>query len=99
MADHREIRGERRAVIRAPPCTFRTSRTLRTCFDLDIPVTDRIPMVLQQDVAADLRAERADVLELARLHGLKNLWATQLVLEHLRPIQPMLDVIPLDEDP
>ena len=55
-------------------------------------------MILQQDVALELVAPPGHVLELAlRLRGLER-GAAQLVLDHLRAVEPVLDVVALHED-
>ena len=55
-------------------------------------------MILQQDVAFEFLSPPGDVLELAfRLRGFERR-AAQLVLDHLRAVEPVLDVVALHEN-
>ena len=61
--------------------------------DLHVPVAHLVAVVLEQDVALDLRAEAGHVLELALGDGRLQLGAAELVFEDLRAVEPVLDVV------
>ena len=59
--------------------------------DLDVAVPHAVAMVLQQDEAVLQLAEPRDVLELALRDGRAERGAVELVLQHLRAVQVVLD--------
>src|SRR5262245_5874594 len=66
--------------------------------DPDVSERHFVAVILQQDVAADLRAPPRFVLELARCLRRHERWALELVLDHLHAVQPVLDVFAVDDD-
>ena len=60
---------------------------------------DFTPVVLEQEVSLDLVAESCGVLELARCHGCVDRVAATLVFEDLIAVEPMLDMVALDQNP
>src|SRR6266536_1794139 len=66
--------------------------------DLEAAVADLVAVILQEDVALDPGAEAGDVLELAPGDGRLQLRAAEIVLEDLPRVQPVLDVVALDQD-
>src|SRR5262245_24171262 len=66
--------------------------------DLEGAEGDLVPVVLQGDVAGLLEAIARHRLELALLDPVLPVGAPELVLDHLRPVQPVLDAWSVHED-
>src|SRR4029453_8328859 len=67
--------------------------------DPDIAIGDLVAVVLQQDVALQLRPPAGLVLELALGFRRHQRRAAQLVFDQLHAVEPVLDVIAVDENP
>src|SRR6185295_6570087 len=89
-----------RSAIRNPQSAISTTgtRRYRKLANLDVAKRNLVPVVLQQDVALQLRAPARFVLELALRLGRHQRRAPELVLDHLDAIQPVLDVGAVDDD-
>src|SRR5262245_58796137 len=66
--------------------------------DFKVAEPDFIAVVLQENSCLELCAEAGDVLVLAFGDCLQQRRALQFVFDDLRAVQPMLDVLALDED-
>jgi len=80
---------------------FRTGSGLRPCGQvayLDIAEGDLTGVVLEEDVAFDAGAEAGHVPELALGDGGPDRVAAQFVFQDLRSVEPVFDVVALDED-
>ena len=82
-----------------PRSEFRCSALLRRQWaDLDIAIVGFVGVVREEDMAAEFGAEPGDILEFALGHRGEDGGAAEFVFEGFDAVQPMLDVLALDED-